>query len=98
MAYRDKSNSGGGATSDAFTNSPVSLPIARSKTCRRLSESFGHSGAGFYPSGCDSCDARRMIYSDYLTDVFIPQIKQFDKIFSETVFPPFADPEAQANK
>lgn len=39
-----------------------------------------------------------MIYSDYLTRVFIPQIMQFDKMFSETVFPPFADPEAQANK
>jgi hypothetical protein len=39
-----------------------------------------------------------MIHSDYLTGVFIPQIAQFDKMFSETVFPPFADPEAQANK
>lgn len=39
-----------------------------------------------------------MIHSDYLTGVFIPQIMQFDKMFSETVFPPFADPEAQANK
>jgi hypothetical protein len=39
-----------------------------------------------------------MIYSDYITGVFIPQITQFNKMFSETVFPPFADPEAQANK
>lgn len=39
-----------------------------------------------------------MLHHDYITGVFIPQIKQFDKMFSETVFPPFADPEAQANK
>jgi hypothetical protein len=39
-----------------------------------------------------------MIRADYLTGVFIPQIALFDKMFSETVFPPFADPEAKANK
>ena len=39
-----------------------------------------------------------MIRGDHLTGVFVPQIKQFDKMFSETVFSPFADPEAQANK
>jgi hypothetical protein len=39
-----------------------------------------------------------MIRGDYITGVFVAQIKQFDKMFSETVFPPFADPEAQANK
>ena len=39
-----------------------------------------------------------MIRGDYLAGVFIPQIKQFDKMFSGSVFPPFADPEAQAEK
>jgi len=39
-----------------------------------------------------------MIRGDYLTGVFIPQIKRFDQMFSGTVFPPFADPEAQAEK
>lgn len=39
-----------------------------------------------------------MIRGDYLISVFIPQVRQFDRVFSETVFPPFADPETQANK
>ena len=39
-----------------------------------------------------------MLSGDYITGVFVGQIKQFDKMFSGTVFPPFADPEAQANK
>ena len=39
-----------------------------------------------------------MIKGDYLTGVFIRQIKQFDKMFSGTVFPPFSHPEAQAEK
>ncbi len=39
-----------------------------------------------------------MIHSDYVAGVFLAQIKQFDKVFSGTVFPPFADPETQANK
>jgi hypothetical protein len=39
-----------------------------------------------------------MIKGDYLTGVFVAQIKQFAKMFSGTVFPAFADPEAQAEK
>ncbi len=39
-----------------------------------------------------------MLSGDYITGVFVGQIKQFDKMFSGTVFPPFADPEAQANE
>ena len=39
-----------------------------------------------------------MLSGDYITGVFVGQIKQFDKMFSGTVFPPFADPEAQGNK
>ena len=39
-----------------------------------------------------------MLSGDYITGVFVGQMKQFDKMFSGTVFPPFADPEAQANK
>ena len=39
-----------------------------------------------------------MLSGDYITGVFVGQIKQFDKMFSGTVFPPFADPEVQANK
>jgi hypothetical protein len=40
----------------------------------------------------------RMLRGDYITGVFVVQIKQFDMMFSGTVFPPFTDPEAQANK
>jgi hypothetical protein len=39
-----------------------------------------------------------MLSGDYITGVFVGQIKQFDKMFSGTVFPPFADPDVQANK
>ena len=39
-----------------------------------------------------------MLGGHYITGALIPQIKQFDRMFSETVFPPFANPEAQAEK
>jgi hypothetical protein len=38
------------------------------------------------------------IRPEYLTDYLIPQLRQFDRIFSERVFPQFADPQQQANR
>jgi hypothetical protein len=35
---------------------------------------------------------------DYIRAILIPQVRQFDELFSEKVFPPFADPEAQAEQ
>lgn len=37
-----------------------------------------------------------MLSGDYITGVFVGQIKPFDKMFSGTVFPPFADSDAIA--
>ena len=39
-----------------------------------------------------------MLSAHYITGALVPQIQRFDKMFSETVSPPFANPEAQAEK
>lgn len=39
-----------------------------------------------------------MLRSHYILGVLVPQIKRFDHLFTEMVFPSFADPEAQAEK
>jgi hypothetical protein len=39
-----------------------------------------------------------MLNGDYINVVFVEQIKKFDEMFSGTVFPPFKDPEEQAEK
>lgn len=36
--------------------------------------------------------------ADYIQRVVIRQVRQFDEMFSGTVFPPFADPDAQAER
>lgn len=71
----------------------VLAPISNQAQCR-----FGTTGSATASSRREPCDAGWMIHSDYFARVFIGQIKRFDKMFSGTVFPPFADPEAQANR
>ena len=39
-----------------------------------------------------------MLRSHYILGVLVPQIKRFALMFTGTVFPPFADPDAQAEK
>jgi hypothetical protein len=39
-----------------------------------------------------------MLRAHYILGALVLEIEQFDKMFSESVFPPFADPEAQSEK